>query len=103
MIKKYQYKKRRIRKTLGCIYFRRLSWREKKVDVYKKYKKLKKKGIYVETNPIKYIQTTYISHIQELTAKNKPTENDRGTWTQRNFVMIQLLYNQIHYLVYRKT
>ena len=42
-------------------------------------KNLKKKGIYVETNPIKYIQTTYISHIQELTAKNKPTENDRGT------------------------
>ena len=74
--KKILKNKRRIRKTLGCISDDCIE--EKiKIDVYKKYKKLKK-GIYVETNPIKYIQTTYIPYIQELTAKNTTTENGRG-------------------------
>ena len=69
-------KKRRIRKTLGC--FSDNCIEEKiKIDVYKKYKKLKK-SIYVETNPIKYIQTTYIPYIQEWTANNEETESARG-------------------------
>ena len=79
--KKIPKNKRRIRKTLG--YISEDCIEEKiKIDVYKKYKKLKK-GIYVETSPIKYIQTTYIPYIQELTAKNTITENGRGTWNVR--------------------
>ena len=41
-----------------------------------KYKKLKK-GIYISTNPIKYIQHTYIPHIQQLTANKAEIENRR--------------------------
>lgn len=74
-------KKRRIRKTLGC--FSENCIEEKiRLDISTTIKKLKK-GIYVETNPIKYIQTTYIPYIQELTAKNTTTENGRGTWNSK--------------------
>ena len=47
-----------------------------KIDIAKKYKKLKQ-GIYISTNPIKYIQHTYIPHIQQLTANKAETENQR--------------------------
>ena len=73
--------KRRIRKTLGCVSESCIE--EKiKLDISERIKKLKK-GIYVDTKPIKYIQTTYIPKIQEWTADNKPTGNDRGTWNPK--------------------
>ena len=52
--------KRRIRRTLGYV-------AEKiKLDTAKQHKKLKT-GIYSKTNPIKFIQNTYIPDIQQLT------------------------------------
>ncbi len=80
-IKKIPIDKRRIRRTLG--YISADCVEEKvKLDIAKHIKKLKK-GIYTATNPIKYIQTTYIPNIQELTAKNTTTENGRGTWNAK--------------------
>jgi len=77
--KKISANRRRIRKSLG--YVSEECIEEKiKLDIANRYKKLKR-GIYIETNPIKYIQTTYIPHIQELTANHKQT--DRGTWNPK--------------------
>ena len=57
--------KRRTRRTLG--YVAETCVEEKiKLDTAKQHKKLKT-GIYSKTNPIKFIQNTYIPHIQQLT------------------------------------
>ena len=80
-IKKIPTDKRRLRRTLG--YISADCVEEKvKLDIAKHIKKLKK-GIYTATNPIKYIQTTYIPRIQEWTANNEETENGRGTWNPK--------------------
>ena len=60
--------KRRIKKTL--VYVLETCVEETvKLGIGKQSKKLKT-GIYSKTNPIKYIQNTYIPHIQQWTANS---------------------------------
>ena len=79
--KKISKQQRRIRTSLG--YVSEECIEEKiKLDIAKKYKKLKR-GISVDANPISFIKKTYIPHITQLTATGGETQNGRGIWSKK--------------------